>query len=196
VLAVRSVSSAEFPSALCDDQAGGALAAAHLAERGHRVVCQVRGPRRAATFKTRALGFSRVCRAKKLVESPKRIEVNWATPLEGKLALARIWEAEPRPTAVFTHNDGLANGLIEAMRERGLRCPEDLAIVGFNNTEASKVLAVPLTTVDYPVAEVSEQAGKLVESLIGDRKAKWESMTFAPVLVTRDSTRGTKSRAR
>ncbi|MBV8796879.1 MAG: LacI family DNA-binding transcriptional regulator [Hyphomicrobiales bacterium] len=188
VLAVRSLSGAAFPSALCDDQAGGGLAASHLAARGHRVVCQIQGPRRAATFKNRAQGFSRVCRKAKLLESPMRIEVKWATTGEGKRTLEQILADPARPTGVFTHNDELAYGLIEAMRERGLRCPEDLAIVGFNNTEASKVLAVPLTTLDYPVAEVSRHAGHLVEALIVDRGTKWESKTFPPVLVERAST--------
>ncbi len=188
VLAVRSLSGARFPSALCDDMGGGAMVAAHLAALGHRIVCQIQGPRRAATFKNRAQGFSRVCRGAKLIQSPRRIEVSRATSLEGKLALARILETTERPTGVFAHNDQLALGLIEAMRERGMRCPDDLAVVGFNNTEASKVLAVPLSTVDYPVAEVGRRAGELVEALILDRAAKCESTTFGPVLLKRAST--------
>jgi DNA-binding LacI/PurR family transcriptional regulator len=188
VLAVRSLSGARFPSALCDDRGGGAMVAEHLAALGHKVVCQIQGPRRAATFKNRAQGFSRVCRSAKLIESPRGIEVSRAISLEGKLALARILEATDRPTGVFAHNDQLALGLIEAMRERGMRCPDDLAIVGFNNTEASKVLAVPLSTVDYPVAEVGRRAGELVEALILDRTAKCESETFRPALVKRAST--------
>ena len=188
VLAVRSLSGARFPSALCDDRGGGAMVAAHLAALGHKVVCQIQGPRRATTFKNRAQGFSRVCRSRKLIESPRGIEVSQATSLEGKLALARILEATDRPTGVFAHNDQLALGLIEAMRERGMRCPDDLAIVGFNNTEASKVLAVPLSTVDYPVAEVGRRAGELVEALILDRAAKCDSKIFRPALVKRAST--------
>ena len=153
---------------------GGAIAASHLAALGHRVVCQIQGPRRAATFKNRAQGFSRICRSAKLVESPRRIEANWATSLRGKARTVPDAGRQERPTGVFAHNDELALGLIEAMREKGLRCPDDLAIVGFNNTEASKVLAVPLTTFDYPVAEVSRHAGELVEALILDRTAEWE----------------------
>jgi LacI family transcriptional regulator len=188
VLAVRSLSGASFPSALCDDEAGGALAASHLASLGHRVVCQIQGPRRAATFKNRSLGFARICKKAKLVESPRRIEANWATSLEGKLALSQMLKAPKRPTAVFAHNDELALGLIEAMREKGLRYPDDLAIIGFNNTEASKVLAVPLTTFDYPVTEVGRHAGELVEALIEDRTADWETKIFPPSLVPRAST--------
>jgi LacI family transcriptional regulator len=188
VLAVRSLSVASFPSALCDDKKGGALVASHLASLGHQVVCQIEGPQRAATFKNRSIGFSRVCKSMKLVRSPQRIEANWATSFEGKLALSQILDASRRPTAVFAHNDQLALGLIEAMREKGLRCPEDLAIVGFNNTEASKVLAVPLTTVDYPVDEVSRHAGELVKALIQNRSTKCDTRTFPPLLVKRAST--------
>jgi LacI family transcriptional regulator len=188
VLAVRSIRTASFPSALCDDEAGGAMVATHLAALGHRVVCQIQGPQRAATFKNRSSGFARICKAAKLIEAPRRIEASSATSSQGKLALSAILEAPKRATAVFAHNDALALGLIEAMRENGLRYPQDLAIVGFNNTEVSKVLATPLTTVDYPVAEVSRHAAELVQALIEDRTFSWETKVFAPVLVKRAST--------
>jgi LacI family transcriptional regulator len=74
------------------------------------------------------------------------------------------------------------------MRENGLNYPRDLAIVGFNNTEVSQVLAIPLTTVEYPVAEVSRHAAELVQALIKDRAFKWETKVFAPTLVKRGST--------
>ena len=188
VLAVRSITTASFPSALCDDDEGGAMVASHLASLGHRVVCQIQGPQRAATFKNRSTGFAKICKRAKLTEAPKKIEARSATSSEGKLALRAILDAPKRPTAVFAHNDALALGLIEAMRENGLNYPRDLAIVGFNNTEVSQVLAIPLTTVEYPVAEVSRHAAELVQALIKDRAFKWETKVFAPTLVKRGST--------
>ena len=188
VLAVRSITTAAFPSALCDDEAAGAMVAAHLASLGHRVVCQIQGPQLAATFKNRSSGFARVCKSSRLTESPRKIEARSATSSEGKLALRAILDARKRATAVFAHNDALALGLIEAMRENGLRYPQDLAIVGFNNTEVSKVLAIPLTTVEYPVADVSRHAGELVQALIEDRAFNWQTKVFAPTLVKRAST--------
>jgi len=188
VLAVRSITTASFPSALCDDVEAGAMVASHLASLGHRVVCQIQGPQRAATFKKRSIGFAKICKRAKLTEAPKRIEARSATSSEGKLALRAILDAPHRATAVFAHNDALALGLIEAMRENALSYPRDLAIVGFNNTEVSKVLAVPLTTIEYPVAEVSRHAANLVHALIKDRAFKWETKVFAPTLVRRGST--------
>jgi LacI family transcriptional regulator len=187
VLAVRSVAGTTFPSALCDDELGGAMVADYFASRGHKVVCQISGPRAAATFKNRAEGFSRVCRARRLVEMPARLEARLPNTAEAKPMLDRILTAKRRPTAVFAHNDALALGLLESMRERGLRCPEDLAIVGFNNTELGRVLATPLTTMDYPIADVGHYAAQLVRTLIADPGAAWQTKTFNPSLVVRAS---------
>ena len=187
ILAMRSISGDAFPSALCDDEFGGAVVAEYLASRGHKTVCQLRGPQSAATFKNRATGFSRICGARGLIETPTDIEARFATSMEAKSALGTIMAAAQRPTAVFAHNDALALGLMESMREWGLDCPRDLAVVGFNNTELGRALATPLTTIDYPVAEVAAHAGLLVRKLIGDPRAAWESKTFRPSLVVRSS---------
>ncbi len=187
ILAIRSVSGATFPSALCDDEHGGAIVAEHLAARGHRVVCQVTGPLTSATFRNRAKGFSRVCAASGIRELPMPIETRRPTTALGKGALSAIRAAREKPTAVFAHNDALALGLIELMREQGLSCPKDMAIVGFNNTELGRVLATPLTTVDYPVAEVGDHAGQLVRSLIADPDTAWETRVFRPSLIVRAS---------
>jgi LacI family transcriptional regulator len=187
VLAIRSIAGAAFPSALCDDHAGGAMVAAHFAERGHRVVCQVQGPATAATFTKRAAGFSDVCRERGMVESPVGISTDNATFAAGKQALDVILSTEPRPTAVFAHNDALALGLIEALRHRGLSYPKDLAIVGFNNTQISRVLAVPLSTVDYPVEAVGRHAGELVRTLIANPDAPAGETVFQPELIVRAS---------
>lgn len=187
VLAIRSIAGATFPSALCDDHAGGAMVAAHFAERGHRVVCQVQGPPTAATFKNRAAGFSGVCRERGMLQSPDAIFAESATVAAGKQTLDAILSAKPLPTAVFAHNDALALGLIEALRHRGLSYPNDLSIVGFNNTQISRVLAVPLSTVDYPVEAVGRHAGELVRRLTGQPGTHAGERVFTPALIVRAS---------
>jgi LacI family transcriptional regulator len=187
VLAIRSIAGAAFPSALCDDHAGGAMVAAHFAERGHRVVCQVQGPPTAATFKNRAAGFSGVCRARGIIESADAVFAESATVAAGKEALDAILYASPRPTAIFAHNDALALGLIEALRHKGLSYPKDVSIVGFNNTQISRVLAVPLSTVDYPVEAVGRHAGELVRALIARPDGHVGEQVFQPKLIVRAS---------
>jgi len=187
VLAVRSIRGIDLPSSLCDDQAGGAMVAAHFAERGHKYVCQVQGPKAAATFRNRALGFSRVCKQAGLVEVPLSLAVERATSQEGRASSGRILTSDPRPTAVFAHNDAIAVGLMESLRSEGLHCPDDLAVVGFNNTEISRVRAVPLSTVDYPAVEVSRHAARMVSNLIENRDYAWKTSVFSPSLLVRAS---------
>ena len=141
-----------------------------------------------ATFKNRALGFSEVCKERGMLEMPLGLSASHATSAAGKDVFEAILEADPRPTAIFAHNDALALGAIEAMRSRGLRYPDDFAIAGFNNTQISRVLALPLTTIQYPIEQVSRHAGELVRRLIENPAADVESKTFAPSLIVRAST--------
>jgi LacI family transcriptional regulator len=187
VLAVRSIASVRLPTAVCDDAAGGALVAEHLFAQGHRRVCQLQGPATAATFRSRAAGFSRVAAAMGMAEGPTEVVAPAATSRMAKAALDTILAGAERPTAVFAHNDALALGLIEAMRPHGLAYPDDIGIVGFNDTELTRVLARPLTTVAYPVTEVSHHAARLVEALVADRSFAWQSASFAPTLIDRGS---------
>jgi DNA-binding LacI/PurR family transcriptional regulator len=189
VLAVRGITAIDLPSATCDDEAGGALVAEHFATHQHRVVCQIQGPQTVATFKNRKTGFSRLCREAGVREAPQGLSTVAAVSSEGRLAADAILASSTRPTAVFAHNDGLALGFIEAMRNHGLAYPDDIAIVGFNNTEISRVLARPLTTVEYPVAQVSRHAAALVRALVGNPDFAWESKVFAPTLVDRGTGR-------
>jgi LacI family transcriptional regulator len=185
VLAVRSISAIELPSAICDDEAGGALVARHFLAHDHRVVCQIQGPQTATTFRNRATGFSVVCREADVHELAIGVTARAAVYSEGRAVAEAILAGPERPTAVFAHNDSMALGLIEAMRHHGLAYPKDIAVVGFNNTELSRVLARPLSTVDYPVTKVSGHAAGLVRALIKDRDFEWESKSFSPELVDR-----------
>ncbi len=187
ILAVRSIAGVQLPSATCDDEVGGAMVARHLQAQGHTAVCQIQGPRTAATFRSRSAGFSRVCVESGLTEAPLDIVATAAVSLMGKIATDAILASPVRPTAVFAHNDGLAIGVIEAMRQHGLAYPADIGLVGFNNTELSRVLAHPLTTVEYPVAAVSRHAAHLVDALVADPSYAWESFAFAPELIDRGS---------
>lgn len=186
VLAMRRLSSIRLPMAICDDHAGGALVAAHFFARGHRLVGQIQGPTRSATFADRARGFSEMCRQHGLTEVGT-VSVENATIAEGRRAVEEFLQMTPRPTAIFAHNDPLALGVLESIRAHGMACPADMAVAGYNNTHVSQLLATPLTTVDYPILEVSRHAGLLTRALIADPAAKLESRSFKPALIERQS---------
>ena len=188
ILAIRKINGITLPTATCDDEAGGAMVAEHFAERGHQVVCQIKGPTISATFVDRAFGFSRACARLGVFECEPEIVAPNATTAAGRKVGEQVLSMRPRPTAVFAHNDALALGMLETMRSAGLSCPADIALAGYNNTRISQLLATPLTTVDYPVEKVSIHAGQATKSLIADPTNEWSSRTFEPRLIVRGST--------
>ncbi len=94
-----------------------------------------------------------------------------------------------RPTAVFAANDLSAIATIEVARELGLRVPQDLSIVGFDNIPESALCAPPLTTVDQPIRTMGQRAVELLVRLIRGDKPQETHIRLATKLVVRQSTR-------
>lgn len=97
----------------------------------------------------------------------------------------------PLPTAVFAHNDLMALGALAALNDAGLRVPEDVSLVGYNDLPAMDLVAPALTTVRYPSREIGRAAGELVISVLRGQEA--ENVCLEPALVERASTRRLES---
>src|SRR6185312_4110148 len=92
---------------------------------------------------------------------------------------------DPRPTAVFAVNDNTAVGLLSAVQRAGLRVPEDLSVVGYNDIPLAARLPVPLTTVRVPFREIADAAiGLLLDVQAGGAP---QTRTFSPTLIPRAS---------
>ena len=109
---------------------------------------------------------------------------------DGHRAVQDVATLKDRPTAVFATNDSLGIGAMRWCLENGLSVPGDMAIVGYDNTEAAAFSAVPMTSVHYAADEVSEHAVERIVSMIrGGPTAKSPMMTLIdPELVVRNST--------
>jgi LacI family transcriptional regulator len=95
----------------------------------------------------------------------------------------------PAPDGVFCYNDPVAIGAMKALREAGLRVPEDVAVVGAGNVHYSDALAVPLTTIDQKTCEIGARAAELLLEQIGSsRPVRPETVLIVPELVARKST--------
>jgi DNA-binding LacI/PurR family transcriptional regulator len=93
------------------------------------------------------------------------------------------------PTAVFTHNDVLAVGAMHAVHDAGLVVPDDISVVGYDDTTSSAYQNPPLTTVKFPVAEMGRQAGQIILRLIREEGGLPPKTVTLPVeLVVRGST--------
>jgi DNA-binding LacI/PurR family transcriptional regulator len=168
-----------------DNFLGGRLATRHLISLGHSIVGHLAGPQNFTISRDRKRGFRTTMREHNLrVYESLIVETafNWQSGYEG---MKRLLAAEPRLTAVFAAGDIIAIGASYAIRESGLRVPEDIAIVGFDDLPLASIAEVPLTTVAQPKYELGELAAKKLCAWL--RGEKVESEVLAPSLVVRDS---------
>ncbi|MDQ7807740.1 LacI family DNA-binding transcriptional regulator [Amycolatopsis sp. A133] len=183
----RKAPASEASSVSVDDVAGGALGGRHLLETGHRRIAFVNGPAILAQCRDREQGLRDA-----LAGSGAELTVLEAIGLDvssGRDAGARLLGTSPRPTAVFCANDLLALGVLQAMVGAGVRVPEEMAIVGYDDIEFAGAAAVPLTSVRQPARRLGRTAAELLLAETSDTKPERQAVVFTPELVVRESTR-------
>ncbi len=169
---------------------GAKTATSHLLEAGRRIA-HIRGPNEAIEALARARGYHKALRDAGLDADPV-LEGNnksgWYTPEEGYAQMKRLLERAPKPPeGVFADSDSLAYGTMQAVNERGLRVPEDVEIVGFDDVELATLSRPPLTTVAQPKYQLGYRAGQMILQMIDDKVPVRDILK--PQLVIRESTR-------
>jgi LacI family transcriptional regulator len=189
VLVNRVVEDRAFSSVSVDDRAGANLIIEHLAGLGHYRIAHVAGPQSLSTGYRRYRGFvssMRDCGLK-----PEKAGVSFGSRFsitEGLRCGAEVLSQADRPTAIVAGNDMLALGCYTALEHLGLRCPDDVSVVGFNDMPFMDRLSPPLTTVRIPHYEVGTQAAELLLERIARNDAPVKIVLLAPELVVRGST--------
>jgi LacI family transcriptional regulator len=160
-----------------------------LIERGCRRIAHLRGPKIGLAEK-RLKGYLSSLRRKKLPAPAKFIVDAGFQDHSGYAAMKKLLATPgPRPDGVFCYNDPVAIGAMKALREAGLRVPDDVAVVGAGNVHYSDALAVPLTTVDQKTREIGARAAELLLAQIGSKRTlRAENILVEPELVVRKST--------
>ncbi len=183
-----------YCSVAVDDAFGGRLALEHLVDRGHQKVAFVGGPQSLGQVRDRLAGArAAAATAGLLADAVQVIECVALTVDEGRSAGERLagMAAAARPTAAFCANDLLALGLLQQCVALGLRVPEDLAIVGYDDIDFAAAAAVPLTSVRQPRRELGRRAAELLFDEATNAEHVHEQVLFTPELVARASTRRT-----
>ncbi|MEU5043129.1 substrate-binding domain-containing protein, partial [Streptomyces griseorubiginosus] len=174
------------PAALVDDRLGGYLAARHLIDLGHTRLGLVAGPSYASSARGREEGFRRALAEARLPVDDALVRSSGFTMDSGEEIGAELLALPQPPTAVCTVNDNTAIGVMSAARRVGLRVPDDLSVVGFNDTPVATRLPAPLTTVRVSFRELARGAVNLVQRAIDGKPA--QTITYAPTLIPRGST--------
>ncbi|HTI86536.1 MAG TPA: LacI family DNA-binding transcriptional regulator [Alphaproteobacteria bacterium] len=187
VLVNRSESDPRLSAIVSDDDAGMRLAVEHLADLGHRHIGHVAGPQHVSTGFLRRRGFEAAAAARGIDAA---IEVaNAYSRAEGARIGGALLDSSRDLTAIVAANDLLALGVYDALRERGLACPQDVSVVGHNDMPLVDMVSPPLTTVRISHREMGEQAARMLLEEISGSHAPQRTVTLAPQLVLRASTR-------
>jgi LacI family transcriptional regulator len=163
VLINRRVARADIPAVTADDVSGVALAMRHLVELGHRKIAHLAGPQDLSTGVGRLRAFRQALAEHGLENPPERIAAcaAWSQAAGGEAA-DRLFDSGAEFTAVLAGNDLLALGCYDAIARRGLRCPEDISVVGFNDIPFVDRFSPPLTSVRIPHYEIGAEAARLL----------------------------------
>jgi DNA-binding LacI/PurR family transcriptional regulator len=153
------------------DNAGGARqAVAHLVASGRRKVASIAGPQDMGVGLARLVGYRNACtEAGQAVDDTLVAYGDFSEP-SGAVAMRQLLERQPDLDAVFVASDLMAAGAVRVLREAGKRVPQDVAVVGFDDSAVARQTDPPLTTVHQPVEEMGRQMARLLVSRIrGDQ---------------------------
>jgi LacI family transcriptional regulator len=189
VLVNRRLEDGSLPAVTVDDREGTRLAVEHVVALGHRRIAHLGGPQALSTGHQRHLGFRDAMDGAGVAVDERVIRFAEAfTEREGARTCRELLDAAPDVTAIVAANDLLALGCYDVLAERGLRCPGDVSVVGFNDMPFADRFDPPLTTVRIPHREIGATAAELLlERLAGD-DAPPRHVMLAPELVVRRST--------
>lgn len=161
-------------SLLSDEIGGARLAVRHLCDIGCRRIAHITGPERFEAVQERHRGYSAALAEAGLVEHPAHYVSGRWSEASGRDAVAQLFDGvapDEQPDGLFCGNDQIARGACDALRERGISVPGQVAVIGFDNwdvmTEAARP---PLTSVDMNLAALGHEAGRLLLAMIGGDK--------------------------
>lgn len=175
-------------SVLVDNAGGAASAVAHLAGLGHRRIATIAGPPSSTPGRERLEGFLRGLEAAGLQPAQDHVERCDFREAGGAAAMGRLWSLPVRPTAVFVANNQMTLGALGWLRRAGVRVPDDVSIIGFDDHAFSDLLDPPLTVIDRPMEEQGAAAMELLlDRLTGGGPAEPRRIVLPTSLVVRRS---------
>lgn len=172
-----------------DFRRGAYLAVTHLANLGYRRIAYIRGADRHMENRRKTLGFREALEEAGL-EGCEDFLVRGNDDIDGGyLAALQLLQQKPRPDAVFAGNDLMAVGALDAFRAEGLRVPDDISLIGYDDIRMASLVEPKLTTVSWPVHKMGLIAARIIieEIETGDKTAEIQNIFLQPKLKIRKS---------
>ncbi|SDI15573.1 LacI family transcriptional regulator [Pseudomonas flavescens] len=186
MLVDRSLDGVSADRLQIDHEQGGYLATRHLLELGHRRIACIAGPVDTQVAQLRVAGYQRALLEAGL-PAAEPSHCAFTSPAGHATALGLL-SGEARPTAIFAGNDMIALGVLRAAAERGVRVPQALSLVGFDDIEVSRYLHPALTTVGQHIGQLGERAAERLLQRVRTPELDAEQWLLEPTLIVREST--------
>ncbi len=148
----------DFDTVIIDDFYAGKLATEHLIQLGHQRVAIITGSKDIIPSYKREIGYEAALKENGIEIDPALIVRGDFNIISGVNCANRLLEMENRPTAIFACNDLMAMGVLQSAYNHGLKIPDDLSVVGFDDIYWSKYTTPPLTTIKLPIHQMAEEA--------------------------------------
>jgi LacI family transcriptional regulator len=172
-----------------ENRAGAHDAVMHLIQRGHRRIGLINGQLQMEAALARRDGYKQALLEEGIAIDPELMVEGFYSQTAAYQAMQRLLDLPHPPSAVFASSDTMAIGALEAIRNRGLRVPQDVAVIGYDDLPLAAHATPPLTSVHQPVDEMSAHAVRLViEQIRGESAGR--SVQLAARLVVRESSGG------
>ena len=189
VLAVRSTVDNEVSSVVSNEITGGNMIITHLAQLGHRHIAYVAGPQFLSTGFERYQGYLQGMKNMELGVDETLVAIGDAfTEEEGRKAASRILATNKSFTAIVAANDLMALGCYDELMAKGLKCPDDVSVVGFDDMPFASHFNPPLTTVHTPLTQVGTESARILLDQIQDPALPAFTLKLEPDLIVRKST--------
>ncbi|BDX07130.1 LacI family DNA-binding transcriptional regulator [Planctobacterium marinum] len=170
-----------------DNVKGGYIATQALIDNGHKSIAYITGSLWKADAEDRFTGHKAALQEAGIALRPELVFEGDFQADSGYKGMSQLLNSGETITAVCCGNDEMAYGAAEAIREKGLRIPDDISLVGFDDIEFSRFLQPKLSTVKYPMRDIGETAAKMILQKIYNKDFSVKHHIFDPVMISRNS---------
>ena len=183
----RAVPEIETDKIVVDDFAGAFRVTQHLIDQGYKRIGHLAGPQNLTTYLDRKKGYIDALLKNGIAYDESLIIINTLTSDEGVPAIQQLMSLPNPPDAVFCGNDTTALSVMIYLRDKGIRIPEDVGIVGFSNEPFSKVVSPSISTIAQPGFLMGQKAAELIIQKIENKERTFQTIVLPTELIIRDS---------
>jgi LacI family transcriptional regulator len=172
------------------DELGGYIGGRFLLSKGHKRIACVSGINNQDNTNDRIAGLSKAFKEFNLDENDLNVIEGDFSYQSGVNAMYKLFSSPPLPTAIVCHNDMMAIGVQNACVELGIKVPDDISVIGYDDIQLASISSPPLTTIRLPLDELANQAIESINSKISNKTSSTDSfISITPSLVVRGSVR-------